>query len=131
MTIKMWLGSNPSSLAKSGPQTVQPRDVPRRRAMARVAPAIRGALALSLLMASISHATPDGGYDVELLDAGTVLASDMACMSPGNVQRLDIDLRTTEMDRNGYRAALLVVTPIAVLATAAAVILAGMYVTKR
>lgn len=78
-----------------------------------------------------AFAGPDGGWDVELADAGTSLPAQMAVMTPGDAQNLDVYLRTAEKDRDGYRTALVVTAPIAVLATVAAIVLSAAYAAKK
>lgn len=83
----------------------------------------------ALLLAALLSA--DGGLDVELLDAGTVLPTQMACMPPADAVTLDLGLRSAERDRDAYKGWVMVVTPIAVVATVAVGVLAAGLATKR
>jgi hypothetical protein len=79
-----------------------------------------------------ANASPDGGtWDVELLDAGTILPSQAACMPPGDAQTLDEYLRATEADSKAYRAVALVAVPVGGLAVVTAVVLGIVLAGKK
>ena len=89
------------------------------------------AIALSLLVAFAAHAA-DGGYDIREYDAGTVLDAPLACLPLPDAQRLDIDFRATEGDRDGYRAAFLAMTGAGLVVTVVAgVLAAALAVSKK
>lgn len=73
------------------------------------------AVALALVLSLTAFAEPDGGLDVELLDAGTVLPAQMVCMPGPDAQRLDLGLRTAESERDQLKTWLLIAPPAALL----------------
>lgn len=87
-------------------------------------------IAVVLLLAFAAHAA-DGGYDIELLDSGTVLLEPMACMTPADVQRLDIDFRAAEADARGYRTAAVAATTAAAVVTLVCAALAVGLASKK
>jgi hypothetical protein len=89
------------------------------------------AIALALLLALPAYAAPDGGWDVELYDAGTVLTTQMACTTPDGAMGLDVALRTAEKDRDGFKTVVLIAVPVSVLLAVATASLAVAYVQRR
>lgn len=83
------------------------------------------ALALAMLLAA-----PDGGLDVELLDAGSVLPTQMACMPPESAQTLDLGLRDAESERDSLRV-WIVIAPIAAFVVGAVAAGAVVSAVKR
>lgn len=98
--------------------------------MSRVGRNYARLMSILCLFAFTAHAA-DGGYDVELLDAGTILLEPMACMPPADVQRLDIDFRATEADARGYRTAAVAATTAAAVVTLVCAALVAGLATKK
>lgn len=88
-------------------------------------------LAALLVLASLSAHAADGGLDVELLDAGTVLTDALVCMRPADAQTLDLGLRSAEKERDGLKVAVIATSTAAAVATVAAIVAAGVCAAKK
>lgn len=87
-------------------------------------------VSILLFLALPAIAAPDGGLDVELLDAGTVLPAQEVCMPAADAVRLDVALRGAEAERDSLKTWLVLTPAVAFVVGAVAAGLVVAYVKK-